>query len=511
MPTSNNNTKRIAKNSVFLYGRTIITMIISLYTSRIILRALGVDDFGIYNVVGGFVMMFSLLSGSLSAATQRFITFELGENNNKKSQQIFSVAVAIHFALALLIIILIESAGIWFLNSKMNIQPNRLIAANWVFQCSILTFALDLISIPYNASIIAHEKMNAFAYIGIFESSMKLLLVYLLLIINGDKLIIYSLLMLALAALIRFIYGVYCKNKFVECHFSFIKDPYFYRKMTGFAGWNFFGNASYILMTQGVNILINIFFGVTMNAARGIAVQVQNAIMQFVNNFTTALNPQITKSYASGDYTYLYKIVKQGSRFSFYLFFLLALPVFIEAPSLLELWLKTVPPYTVVFLRLTLINIMISLISNTLVTLMLATGNIKKYQLIVGTIGFLVFPVSYLLFKLGFPPYVTYLVNIAVYIIQLICRLSLLKEMVNFNIKDYVFDVIVNIIIVLSISIIIPLYLYLTLEQKTLNNILIVLICFLSSIITIYFIGANSNERRFLNNLIKTKIHLLIK
>ena len=401
--TSDNN-KRIAKNTLLLYFRMLFLMVISLFTSRITLQTLGVDNFGIYNVVGGIVAMFSIMSGSLSNAISRYITFELGKGDKKILKKVFSTAINVQIIMAVIIAVLIEIGGVWFLNYKMNIPDGRMVAANWVLQFSIISFVVNLISIPYNAAIIAHEKMSAFAYISIYEAVMKLVVVYLIVISPFDKLIVYSFLILLISLSLRLIYGVYCKRKFEECSYMFILDKPLLKKMTGFAGWNFLGAGSFLLMTQGVNMLLNMFFGVALNAARGIATQVENVVNQFTTNFGTAINPQITKSYAKGDYDYMHKLVFAGSKYSFFLVVVLCLPIILEANQILHLWLGLVPEYAVVFLRLTLMISMLSVVSNTLVTSMMATGDIKKYQIIVGGLGMVIFPVVYILYKFDFSP-----------------------------------------------------------------------------------------------------------
>lgn len=328
--TTTENNKRIARNTLLLYFRMLFLMIISLYTSRIVLNALGVEDFGIYNVAGGVVAMFSILSGSLSAAISRFITYELGKNNVLKLKTIFSSAITIQIGLGIVIAFFAETIGIWFLNTQMNIPIERMTAANWVLQFSIITFIINLISVPYNAVIIAHEKMSAFAYISIFEAIGKLLIAYLITISPIDKLIFYAILMCGVAIAIRLLYGYYCKRHFDECRFHFIWNKQIFQQIFSFAGWNFIGASSAVLRDHGGNIIINLFCGPTVNAARGIAFQVNNAIQGFVSNFMTALNPQITKSYAAKNYTYMMTLIFQGARLSFYMLLLLSLPIIIN-------------------------------------------------------------------------------------------------------------------------------------------------------------------------------------
>ena len=316
--TSENN-KRIAKNTLLLYVRMLFMMVVSLYTSRVILNALGVEDFGIYNVIGGIVAMFSVISNSLSASISRFITFELGKGNTDRLKKIFATSVSIQIGLSMLVVIAAESVGLWFVNYKMVISPDRLVAANWVYQFTIFTFVVNLISVPYNAAIIAHEKMSAFAYISIIDALGRLGVASLVLISPIDNLIFYGFLSAFLAVLIRCLYGYYCKNNFEECNFKFSFDKLLFKEMFSFAGWNFIGATSGVFRTQGINVLINLFYGAVINAARGISVQVNTAVVSFSNNFMTALNPQITKSYAMGDLPYMHKLIFEGTKLSFYL------------------------------------------------------------------------------------------------------------------------------------------------------------------------------------------------
>lgn len=502
------NNKRIAKNTLLLYFRMLFLMVISLFTSRITLQTLGVDNFGIYNVVGGIVAMFSIMSGSLSNAISRYITFELGKGDKKILKKVFSTAVNVQIIMAVIIAVLIEIGGVWFLNYKMNIPDGRMVAANWVLQFSIISFAVNLISIPYNAAIIAHEKMSAFAGISIYEAVMKLVVVYLIVISPFDKLIVYSFLILLISLSLRLIYGVYCKRKFEECSYMFILDKPLLKKMTSFAGWNFFGAGSFLLMTQGVNMLLNMFFGVALNAARGIATQVENVVNQFTTNFGTAINPQITKSYAKGDYAYMHKLVFAGSKYSFFLVVVLCVPIILEANQILHLWLGLVPEYAVVFLRLTLMISMLSVVSNTLVTSMMATGDIKKYQIIVGGLGMIIFPVVYILYKLGFSPQWSYYIQLIIFVFQLICRLYLLKDMIKLPVLSFVKEVLFKDIVVLCLTMILPLLLIWNMEETLVRFISVCAVCELSAFISIYFGGLNHSERAKVIEFLSKKLHV---
>jgi O-antigen/teichoic acid export membrane protein len=479
-------------------------MLISLYTSRVVLNALGVEDFGIYNVVGGVVAMFSIMSGALSTATTRFITFELGKKNFDKLKKVFSTSINIQVLISVCIVIVAETAGLWFLNAKMNIPDERMTAANWVFQFSVLTFVVTLISIPYNAAIIAHEQMKIFAYIGILEVILKLAIVYLLLLSSFDKLIVYAFLLLLVSIAIRMIYGIYCKRHFPECKYYFVLDKPLLKEMTRFAGWNFIGSSAYVLKEQGVNIVLNLFCGVAINAARGIAAQVNHAITGFVNNFIMALNPQITKSYAENNRNDMLMLVQQGARFSFYLLLLLALPVIIDTEYVLTVWLRLVPEHAVNFVRLILIYAMGSSLSNTLVTAMLATGRIKKYQIIVGGLNMMNLPVSYLCLRLGAAPESTMLVAIVISQICLAARLWLLRNMIGLSSKYYLKHIYAKVLIVFLLSCVAPVLVYFNMPQGFLRLVLITLVSLLSCSAIILFVGCSANERKWVYAKVET-------
>lgn len=509
MSNTTENNKRIAKNTLLLYFRMLFLMAVSLYTSRVVLNALGIEDFGIYNVVGGVVAMFSVLSGSLSAAISRFITYELGKGNQENLNKIFSSAVTIQLGLAGIIILLAETIGIWFLNVKMNIPEVRMEAANWVFQFSILTFAINLISVPYNASIIAHEKMSAFAYISILEAVGKLFIAYLITITPMDKLIFYAILMCVVALIVRFTYGNYCKRHFCECTYHFIWDKQLLKSMFSFAGWNFIGASSAVLRDQGGNVVINLFCGPAVNAARGIAFQVNNAVNQFVVNFMTALNPQITKSYAAGDKGYMMTLIFQGARLSFYMLLLLSLPILVNTHYILALWLKIVPEHAVLFVQLILIFALSESISQPLITAMLATGKIRNYQIIVGGLQMMNLPISYILLRLGYFPEVVIVIAICISQCCLAARLILLRGMIGLSITKYLKNVYLNIIVVCIIAVILPLISAYYIKESFINFILISLIAVICTLSSIYFLGCNNQEREFIHQklgTIKSKI-----
>lgn len=507
MSTTSENNKRIAKNTLLLYFRMLLMMVVSLYTSRVVLNALGVEDFGIYNVVGGVVAMFSILSGSLSAAISRFITYELGKGNSERLNKIFSTSITIQLLLSLIIIILAESIGVWFLNAKMTIPVDRMMAANWVLQFSIVTFVLNLISVPYNAAIIAHERMSAFAYISILEAVGKLAIAFLILVSPIDKLIFYAILMCVVAIIVRLAYAYYCKRHFEECTYHFHWDGEILKSMFGFAGWNFIGAASAVMREQGGNIVINLFCGPAVNAARGVAFQVNSAISSFVQNFMIALNPQITKSYASGNRGYMMKLIYQGARLSFYMLLFLSLPVLANTHYILTLWLKTVPEHTVRFVQLVLIFAMSESISHPLVTAMLATGKIRNYQIVVGGLQLLNLPISYVLLRIGYIPETVLIVAIIISQCCLAARLYMLRGMIGLSVREYLKCVYVNVLLVTLISGIIPFFTVRYLSENFGNFVLISFICLVCTLASICFVGCNSEEREFVKSKIISKLN----
>lgn len=497
------NNKRIAKNTIMLYIRMIFIMLINLYTSRIILQALGVKDYGIYNVVGGFVAMFGLLSNSLSAAITRFITFELGTGNKKNLNKIFSSSVTIQVIISLIIVFAVEIFGIWFVNNKMVVEPDRLVAANWCLQLSMLTFCINIIAVPYNALIIAHEKMAAFAYISVFEAVLKLCVCFLVMHSFSDKLVCYAILLSVVALLIRIIYGIYCRRYFEESRYHFYFDKSLLLKMFAFSGWNFIGAGAGVLREQGVNLLINIFWGTTLNASRGIAQQVSAAVTSFSSSFISAVNPQITKSYAANNKEHSFQLVIHGARLSYYLLLLISLPVFLETPILLRIWLTVVPDFSVSFVRLTLLYVMMESLSYTMMTLMLASGRIKNYQLIVGGLQLLNFPISYLLLCLGCTPNYTYVIAIIIAILCLFVRLVLLNHMIGMPISEFIKKVILNVVLVSVVGALLPILIINQMNESFLRLIITVSISCISLFLTYFFIGCNKKEREFI--LIKIK------
>lgn len=495
MSSISENNKRIAKNTLILYVRMFLMMLVGLYTSRVNLAALGVDNFGVYNVVGGFVAMFSIISTSLSGAISRFITYELGRGDSGKLKTMFSTSVNIMVLLSLVIVIVAELLGPWFIENKLDIPAGREIAAQWVFQFSILSFVVGLISVPYNAAIVAHERMSAFAYISIFEALGKLTVALLIPHSPIDKLIFFAGLLCLISIIIRIIYGSYCKRHFAECAYSFSFDRSIFKQMSGFAGWNFFNSTAYIFNNQGVNMLLNMFFGVAVNAARGIAVSVDNIVNQFVGNFMTAVNPQITKSYASGDLANMHKLVCRGAKFSYYCMLLLALPIILEAEQILGLWLVEVPEYTASFVQLILITSLCDSIGRTGYTACMATGRLKKYSLVITSVAILEFPLVWLAFSLGATPLYAYYIYIFVKIAALIVRMFLMEEMVHLKVSMYVKQVFIPIILTTLVAWVIPVLLSYLMQPNFLRIVVITFASVLSVSVGALYLGMTTNER----------------
>ena len=499
------NNRRIAKNTMMLYFRMLLIMAVSFYTSRVVLQTLGVVDYGIYNVVGGIVAMFGFLNSAMSSSTQRYLTFELGRGDTERLKKVFVTSVNIHIMISVIVFVLAETIGLWLLYNKMTIPVERFNAAFWVYQCSILSTMVMFISVPYNATIIAHEKMSAFAYISILEVVLKLLIVYLLLIGDIDKLILYAVLMLTVQVIIRFIYNIYCKRHFEETKYSFLFDRPLFKEMLSFSGWNLWGNMAAVAFTQGLNILLNMFFGPVVNAARGVAVQVQQTVTQFSMNFQTAINPQITKSYAIEDYEYMHSLIFRSSRFTFFLLLCISLPVFMEAEALLGIWLKEVPEYSAVFLRIILCVTIVDALANPLMISAQATAHIKIYQSVVGGILLTILPIAYVVLKLGGNPQSVFIVHLLICTIAFIVRLFIIRPMIRLSLTKYIKEVIVRCAVVGICAGAVSFAVNILLDSSLFSSIMECCISVLSVAVFSFMIGMTKNERDLIINKIKSK------
>lgn len=505
--TSDNN-KRIAKNTGMLYVRMLFMMVISLYTSRITLNALGVVDYGIYNVIGGVVATMAFVKTTLSSAAQRFITFELGRNNMESLKKVFSNILSIHLIFGGIVLLVGETLGVWFLNTQMNIPSDRMMAANVVLQCSLGIFILTLMNVPYNGLIIAHERMNAFAYISILEVVLKLLIVYALLIVSVDKLILYSFLWLCTFILIQFVYFQYSFKNFSESRIRPQYDRRLCKKMLGFSGYNLCEVFANMLADQGLNILLNLHFGPAINAARGIAVQVNGAINGFTTNFITAVNPQITKSYASGDSARMWTLVNYGNRLAFFLLLFLATPVFFKIDYILEVWLKTPPVYCAIFIQMMILINLNIMPKRTFYTAVSATGDIKRYQISFGLFRLLVFPACWIVLNyISSNPNSVYVVLLAFEIIGTAVSMKIIKDkMPDFSILNYIKVVLWPCTYVFCIVFCVQFFFSKIFSDNLGSLILYAFLACIINAIIIYVIGLNKKEKNIIHELIKRKV-----
>lgn len=458
--TGTADNRRIARNTAFLYVRMIVTLLVTLYTSRVVLATLGIDDYGIYNVVGGIVTMFAFLNNSMASATQRFLTVELGRGDMVRMRKVFSAALHIHVAIGLLIVLLAETAGLWFLNSKLVIAPERMDAARWVYQFSVATFFVNVIQVPYNASIIAHERMGIYAYVSIAEALLKLLMVFVLTVVPYDKLVTYSLMMFLIQVGIRVFYQVWCRRNYAECRSGMVRDWGLYREMSGFAGWNILGSLAWVMKDQGINIVLNLFFGTAVNAARGVASQVSTSVSGFVSNFQVALNPQITKCYVADNRKEMETLVFRGLRFSFVLLYFIALPLLLNVDFVLGIWLKEVPDYASLFVILIIADSLVCTLSGgPLMTSLAATGRIRNYQVTVSCIILLTVPAAYFLLDSGLPPQSVYYVTIFFSLVSGFVRFLFARHQIGFSLRGYMSGVAGRVAVLLLLSLPVPLLL----------------------------------------------------
>ena len=500
-----NRTARIAKNTLMLYFRMFILLLVGLYTSRVVLDALGENDYGVYNVIGGVVAMFTIISGALNSAVTRFITFEMGKGCEARLNKVYSTAVTIQLILAMVVVAVAEPVGLWFINNEMTIDPARIPAARMVLHFSLLAFVFNLMSVPQMASITAHEKMSAYAYIGILDGLLRLVAALMIMHSSGDRLVYYAALMCGAVLVVRLTYGIYCRINFEECRYRPVMDASLIREMFSFAGWNFIGVTSGVLREHGGNILVNLFYGTAVNAARGVAVQLNGAIQGFVTNFMTAVNPQITKSYAAGENEYMFILVRKSSRMSFYLLFVLALPVLFNTEFILSIWLKEVPSHTVLFVQLFLMFALSESLSNPLITAMLATGKIRDYQLIVGGLQLLNLPVSYIFLKMGAMPEVTVVVAIVISQVCFFVRLYMLGRMTGLKICHFLRCVYLNVIKVSVVAVAASAISSSICSGSFIMFCLNILLCLVAAGLSVLLVGCGKDERKEMLKFIKRR------
>ena len=483
-----------------------ITVFVGLYTSRLVLEILGVDNYGIFNVVGGVIALMGFIGGTLATSTQRFLNYEMGNKENSCLQQIFSASFAIHLTLSLIILFHAETIGLIVLNKFVNIDPSRMGAANVLYQISILIFMINMITSPYNALIIAHERMDVFAYVSIFECFLKLGLVILISKLSGDSLLWWGVALLLLSLSSQSIYLFFSRKNYVESKLMIVKDWKLYKNMVSYVGWNLVGIISATLSTQGINLLLNVFFGVRVNAARGIAVQVENQVTSFVNNFQTAINPQIVKSCSAKNYKYMNSLIQYGTKYSFYLLLIIAAPILIETDEILSLWLKEVPEYTVIFTRLTMIFLLVQIISNTLITSITATGKIRKYEIIISFMLFLNFLFSLILFYFGASPVTPYVIIIINGSICFYIRLHILSGLIPIDKVNILKNILLRCGTVCIFSMGISYMFKSILEESFCDLIAVIIFTLSSTILTVWFWGLSKDEKEMTINYFKQKV-----
>lgn len=489
------NQKQIAKNTVLLYVRMGAMLLVSLYTSSVILDALGEIDMGIYNAVGGIVTMFSFLSGTMAVACQKFFADEIGKNDYHELKHIFSLCVTVFLAITLLIILLSETAGLWFLYHKAKTE-GRMDAAKWVFQLSIISFVFTIMRSPYQGIVIIKEKMKVFTYLGIAEVLCNLGIAILISHYSNDRLILYAFLMLLVNVLISLYYYIYCNVCYEECKYSFWWNKEKFMKIFGFAGWNMIGALSGICKSQGLNMLLNMFFGPAVNAARAMTYRVYSTVQQFADNFFTAVKPQILKSYASGDRREMLKLVIQSSKFSYYLLFLVSLPILLETQPILDVWLKKVPDYTALFTRLVIINALIEVLGNPLAVSMQAYGKIRNYHLICGGFTLTILPVSYILLKMDYPPESVFYVSIVICALAIGIRAIFVKVSIGLSLREYLIKAILPILTVTVISTPFPLFIEMTFESGLKRFLIVGFASVIMTSVSVLFLGMTKTERK---------------
>lgn len=503
--TSANN-KRIVKNTLLLYLRMIVMMFIGLYTSRVILNALGVSDLGLQNVAGGVVSMFTFLNGTLASGTQRFISYDLGSGDTIQLKKTFQTAMTLHLILALVIVLLSETVGLWYMYNKLNVEPGRMEAALWCFHLSVISSVVSIIQVPFMSCLIAHEKMGAFAYMTIYDATCKLLAAYLIMMVSFDRLIFYSSLCLVFSLIGTYIYNFYCRRHFDECSFTFGYDKAVFRKMLSFSSWNTLGCMAVVGQTTGVNLVINLFCGTAINGARAIAFQANGLIMRFVDNFQVAMNPQIIKYYSSNDIDNMSRLVIRGALIASFLLLFLGIPLFIEIEWVINLWLGKCPDYVPIFLRIVLIESLFRTMGNPTITAMHATGQMKEVNYTVGLILLCILPVSYLLFKLGFSVEFVLAANVIPWVIVPFVRIHWLNKYADnrFPTQKYLKQVYCKMPLLAILMFSVP---YFIKCQMTDDNFLTFVIVGFASVITsssvIYFWGMDSEMRLATNNMIK--------
>lgn len=495
--------ERILKNAGFLYIRLLLTMGVTLYTSRVVLNTLGIEDFGTYYVITGLVTILGFLHGAMSSVTTRFLCIEIGKSDSIALKNVFSMSVNIHTLAAIIIVMIGEPIGLWFIHTQLVINTDRLNAAEWVFHLALISYAITVLSVPYHTAIIAHERMSVYAWTSIFDTFLKLLIVYVLQILGFDKLATYAFLSLLVTLAISGTYCIYSRLNFPETKLKLFWNRDLCIKMLSYAGWSIWGNLAAVMSGQGVNLILNIFFGPTVNAARAIAFQVSSALNSFMQNLQSAVNPQIIKSFASDDLDYMHQLIFHGARYNFFLLLTLSLPILLETNEILSIWLNIVPEHTVAFVRLVIIGIIIDSVSAPLITAAQASGKIKLYQTVVGGIILLNLPISYLILDAGLDPESTLYVSIFISTLTLFARIIITSSLIQLKAKLFLHQVILKVIIVASCSILTPLSLKIIAPESFAMFLAVSSTAIISCLLCIYNIGLDKNEQTYLKTKLK--------
>ena len=497
-----NTSKRLAKNTAFMYFRMAILMLISLYTSRVVLCELGVADYGTYNLVGSVVAMFTSLKILFSSSTQRFLNYEMGQGNGDRLQLVFNISIIVHLVICAVFIILVESVGIWFLETRINVAPDRLFAANVVFHLSVITAVVSVMTVPYDAVVIAHEKMNFYAYVSIFEGIMRLVIVFLLSYLPFDKLIVYGVLQMLVTIIIRLINTSYCKRNFSEAHTKRLWDKDYFKKMMSFASWNFLGITAFTLYHNGLNMILNVFGGAVVNAARGIAYQINNVLLQFINNVTIVINPYCIKLWAAGELEKAYKMIFFSSKILFLIQLCLLIPIYYLTPDILQLWLGQIPEYSVVFIRLILIYSLVRSLHPSLDLVFKSCGNIKWYQITEGVLQLVPLFASYIALKMGAPYYSAFTIVIIGELLSMIVVIILAYFIANLDIIKYAIRVLIPCFL-MFLGTISVYYSFVVQTDVLWKKNAITATVLSAELIVWYFICIGNWERRQLKNIVK--------
>lgn len=498
------NNKKIVKNTLALYFRQIIVMAVTMFTSRIILQALGVTDYGIYAIIGGVVAMFGFMSTTLMGITQRFISIELGKGSDTAVlRKIFSTSMILHAAIAIIVIILAETVGLWFLNSKLVIPAERMSAANWVYQFTVLGFVVTMLSAPLTALIISHEDMHVYGYMGIFDVAMRLAAVYLLVVIDSDKLTLFALFSFTITCLIWLFYYIYCRKKYIKMRFTPVYDKPLIKKLSGFGGYIFAGNIFSVLIVSGTGIILNIFFGPVVNAANGLANSVNSALLSFGNNFRQTLTPQIMMSYAANKLDAMWSLVERGTRMYFFLFLIFSLPVLLEIDFILKLWLKNVPEYTAVFIKLMIINALIGTLLSTFISVVNASGKLKGIYCTLYINHALILVFSYLVCKIGYPPQYVFVTYTVITLIFNPVYFALAKKIFNFPVRSFIRKALIPIFFVSALSFFPFYFAHKVFSESILRSCIVIITSMLWTGLVVTFVGLRKTERTKIINFMK--------